>query len=144
MAAPGPSRCCDSDIPCVFAKALLSRNAECGLAERRAVGEQMLLECPDAQARGRCAELADLMHERARFALRLPPRTRPLMHMQALRLQCGGLQALRQQQGGESRDVHAMVAAALNQHMTLQDLPWAELVSALVAWQAPQRGRPRS
>ena len=143
MALQGPSRCCDSDIPCVFAKALLSRSAQCALAEQRAVGEQMLLECPDAQARGRCAELADLLHERARFALRLPSRTRPLMHMQALRLQCGGLDALRQQQGGVRRDVHQMVEAALDQHQRLQDLPWTELVSALAAWQPPRRGRSR-
>jgi hypothetical protein len=143
--APPPAlpTCCDSDRSCVFAKALLSRTAVCERAERRAVAERVLVECTSPVARTNCGTLAALMHERARFALRLPPAGRPLIHMQALRLQCGGLTALQQVLGSDSPDVHRMVGAAHERHGSLTDLPWGPLVAALAAWQPPRRGRGR-
>ena len=135
--------CCDSDRACVFAKALLARTAVCERAERRAVAERVLVECASPVARTNCGTLAALMHERARFALRLPPAGRPLIHMQALRLQCGGLVALQQVLGSSEADVHRMVGNAQERHGSLTELPWSALVAALVAWQPPKRGRAR-
>ena len=48
--------------------------------------ERDLLECTSPVARINCGTLAALLHERARFALRLPAPGRPLMHVQSLRL----------------------------------------------------------
>ncbi|MDP1533502.1 MAG: hypothetical protein Q8N44_14545 [Rubrivivax sp.] len=140
-----PTDCCEGHgvNACVFAKALLARALPCALAQRRDAGERVLVECPSPPARAQCARLYALMHERARFALRLPLPGRPLTHMQALRLQCGGLKALQQQLASEHADVHQMVGAATARHGDLADLPWAPLVAALAAWQAPRRGRPR-
>jgi len=86
--------CCGPAHGCVFAKAILARAADCSLARRRSVGERELLECPSPVAHTNCETLAALMHERARFALRLPRPEQPLMHAQAMRLQCGGLAGL--------------------------------------------------
>jgi len=141
---PPGSLCCDSDRACVFAKALLSHTATCELAQRHAVAERVLVECPSPVARTNCGTLAALMHERARFALRLPPAGRPLIHMQALRLQCGGLTALQQVLGSGERDVHRMVGCAHERHGSLTDLPWAALVVTLAEWQPPRRGRGRA
>ena len=138
-----PALCCDSDQACVFAKALLSHTAGCELAQRRGIAERVLVECPSPVARTNCGTLAALLHERARFALRLPPPGRPLIHMQALRLQCGGLTALQQVLEAPDRDVHRLVGAAHDRHGSLADLPWAPLVAALAAWQPPRRGRAR-
>ena len=135
--------CCDSAGACVFAKALLARSATCTLAQRVSLGERDLLECGSAVARINCGTLAALLHERARFALRLPPAGRPLMHVQALRLQCGGLAALRGVLQAEGADVHAMVRQAQQAHGSLADLPWQELVPALAAWQPRRRGPAR-
>lgn len=123
---------------CVFAKALLSRASSCELAARRTWGEQEVLECRSPVARINCATLAALLHERARFALRLPPPGRPLMHQQAMRLQCGGLAALRETLGAADRDVHRLVATAHERHASLTELPWDALVAALAAW-TPRR-----
>jgi hypothetical protein len=136
-------QCCDSDRSCVFAKAVLSHTAGCELSQRRAVAERVLVECPSPVARTNCGTLAALMHERARFALRLPLPGRPLIHMQALRLQCGGLAALQKVLGSDDRDVHRMVGTAHERHGSLTELPWAALVQALVEWQPPRRGRAR-
>lgn len=143
--APQPPRalCCDSERACVFAKALLARTVVCERAERRAVAERLLVECASPVARTNCGTLAALMRERARFAMRLPPAGRPLIHIQALRLQCGGLKALQQVLGSAEPDVHRMVGIAHERHGSLTELPWEALVAQLVAWQAPRRGRRR-
>lgn len=143
-AQPGDGACCEGGQGCVFAKALLARAANCGLAQRRCVGERELLECGSPVARINCQTLAALLHERSRFALRLPPPGRPLMHVHALRLQCGGLAALRQWLRPAGTDVHAMVRQAQHEHGSLTELPWDQLVPVLAAWEPPRRRRPPS
>ncbi len=142
-AGGGVDTCCESDRGCVFAKALLAQQAGCELAQRRAVAERVLVECPSPVARTNCGTLAALLQERARFALRLPPPGRPLIHMHALRLQCGGAAALQQVLQSADRDVHRMVGLAHERHGSLTELPWAAMVPALVAWQPRRRGRAR-
>jgi hypothetical protein len=145
MEAPTPG-CCGPAERCVFGKAMLARSASCERAEREAQGEQLAVVCTSPVARTNCGTLAALLHERSRFALRLPAAGRPLMHAQALRLQCGGLAALRQVLGeaGEGElDAHRAVVSAQQRFGSLTDLPWAALVSALVEWQPPRRHRGR-
>lgn len=134
------SSCCDSAAACVFTRALLAHAAECELVERRSAGERDLLECPSPVARTNCATLAALLHERARFALRLPRPGAPLMHAQALRLHCGGLRGLQRSVGAERADVHRMVGAAHERHGSLTALPWESIVEAIVQWE-PRRRR---
>lgn len=138
---PGAS-CCDSAIGCVFAKALLARAAVCELAHRRALAEREMIECPSPVARTNCGTLAALLHERARFALRLPAPGQPLIHAQALRLQCGGLQALREvlSVAEPAPDVHRMVGVVHERQGSLTLLPWGAIVQHIVQWQ-PHRAR---
>jgi len=138
---PPVSPCCDIAQACVFSKALLARAARCELSQRTCAGDNEGLACTSPVARINCGTLAALLHERARFALRLPPPGRPLMHVQALRLQCGGLAALQQVLSAPDADVHRLVAGAHERHGTLAELPWEPLVSALVQWQPRQRRR---
>lgn len=126
---------------CVFAKALLASAAGCALARRRSVGEREAVECASPVAHMNCETLAALMRERARFALRLPGAQAPLMHAQALRLQCGGLAGLAQVLQTDPRDVHVLVGLAQARHGALAELPWDGVVAALRAW-APRRRRP--
>jgi hypothetical protein len=127
----------------VFGKALLAQAARCEHAAREAWGEQLTVECSSPVAHMNCTTLVALLHERARFALRLPPPGRPVMHAQALRLQCGGLAALRQLLGDDEPDAHRLLARAQQRHGSLTELPWADLVSALAAWQPARRQRGR-
>ena len=131
--------CCGGGHGCVFAKALLARSASCELAARHSVGERELLDCRSPVAHMNCQTLAALLHERSRFALRLPAAGRPLMHVHALKLQCGGLAALRGALGSETQDVHALVGEAQAAHGSLAELPWQQLVLAIVAWQPRRR-----
>lgn len=142
-AGPTASSCCDSATACVFSKALLARTAVCEKSIRRALAEREVIECNAPVARINCTTLAALLHERSRFSLRLPAPGKPLIHMHALRLQCGGLAALQQVLSSEHADVHRMVNQSHEQYGSLTDLPWAALVATLMAWQAPRRGRSR-
>jgi hypothetical protein len=123
----------------VFAKALLAQAAQCSQSGRRPIAEQLVVECRAPLARVRCEALAAMLRERARFVLRLPAGARPLLHQQALRLQCGGLTALRELAGEGPDDVSSLVTHALERHGDLAGLPWAALVERLASWQPPRR-----
>jgi hypothetical protein len=136
---PTPS-CCDSSVACVFAKALFARAAQCELSRRRAIAERELIECSSPTARMNCQTLVQLMHERARFVLKLRNGT-PVMHAQAMRLQCGGLQGLERALDAPKADVHHLIGLAHERHGTLSELPWDTIVQALAQWRprAPRR-----
>jgi hypothetical protein len=138
-----------AELPCIFARAVLARAAGCGLVRRGSVGERETVGCRAPQAHARCAALAALMRERARFALRLPAPDQPLRHAQAMRIECGGLQGLARTlgaapaDGGDAplADVNALVDVAQQRHGSLADLAWDGIVGAMRAW-APRRRRP--
>lgn len=130
--------CDGTEGGCVFSRALLARAASCECVQRRTLGERDVLECTQPVARTNCALLRDLLRERARFALKLPPAGTPLMHAQVLRLQCGGLAGLQRVLDQPHRDVHRLVADAQARHGSLVELPWANVVAAMRDW-APRR-----
>lgn len=128
---------------CVFAKALLAGEAGCSQAQRQDIGERASMACGSPVALANCTTLHRLLHERARFALRLPPQGRPATHLQMLRLQCGGVTALRQHLDAVGPDVHACVAQAQARYGSLTELPWEPIVRTLAAWQPRRRSVPR-
>ena len=135
-----PPGCCSSAAACVFARPLLAHTATCSKSQRRSLGERDVIECESPVARPNCTTLAALLHERARFALRLPAPGHPMVHAQALRLHCGGLEGLREVLQAGPADVHGMVLAAQARHGSLTDLPWEAIVQSLVAWAPRRRG----
>ena len=140
--SPGDTEgCCARGADaCVFDKALLVRAASCAQVQRRALAEREWLACASPTGRLNCGTLHALLRERSTFALRLP--RGPIVHAQALRLQCGGLQALRQVVDAPDDDVHALVGLAQRRYGSLLDLPWTEVVPGVVAWQPRRRHRP--
>jgi hypothetical protein len=143
--APGRTSCCGSggsSAACVFSRALLARSAVCERAARRSVGERDLIECTTPVAHINCSTLAALLHERSRFALRLPGPGHPIVHAQALRLQCGGLAGLQQALGAEQADVHRMVGLAQQRHGSLTELPWEAVVRVIKQWPARRPRQP--
>ncbi|MCI1193040.1 hypothetical protein MOJ79_14445 [Calidifontimicrobium sp. SYSU G02091] len=145
-----PGDCCAGPTACVFTKAVLAREAGCGLARRQAVGERDLVTCASPVAHTNCATLVALLRERATFALRLPPHGAPLVHAKALQLQCGGVRALQRALGDAPSpdapttppDVHRLVGLAHARWGSLMDAPWGEIVPALATWQPRRRHRP--
>ncbi len=125
-------------LPCVFHAALLARQAECELAQRRSLAERETLACPSAPAHLNCETLERLFLERATFPLRLRPGA-PLTHATVMRLHCGGIAGLQQTLGAGRADVHRLIARAQETHGSLTELPWPEIVQRIVAWQSRRR-----
>jgi len=144
----GASRCAGScsghEAACVFRRPLLARTAVCELAARHPLGEREVVVCRSAVARTNCSTLAALLHERARFALKLPRPGRPLLHAQAMRLHCGGIVGLQRALGAAVADVHELVATAHERHGSLAGLPWDQIVGTLAAWLPRRRSGPRA
>ena len=106
--------CCASATACVFAKALLAGSAACALATRRSVAEHTLVECSSPVARTNCGTLAALLHERARFALRLPPTLLVLLcHKRSL--------AFARRQHGQRGNVLSKAAAIRSRKLVMDD-----------------------
>lgn len=132
----------DASLPCVFAKAVLARQAACPLATMSLVGEAERPRCASPVARTNCDTLLALLRERARFALRLPPPETPLPHAAQLRLQCGGLRGLAAVLGeaqDATPDIHALVGRLRGAFDGLAGIPFAPVVATMVRWE----GRPR-
>ena len=129
--------------PCIFAKALLARALECELSRRVALAEREAVGCASAVARTHCATLANLIRERARFALALPAPDKPISHAQQMKLECGGLSGLARELGRADPDVHRLVQAAQLRWGSLVDIPWAGIVRSVARWQGRRRHTPR-
>jgi len=137
----GGTGCCGREADaCAFDKALLAHSACCALARRRSVAEGEQLACNSPVALANCTTLVALLRERSTFALRLP--RGPLMHAQALKLQCGGVQGIRNALQTADDDVHRLVGQAEQRWGSLTDLPWDAVVRDVVAWPPRRRAGP--
>jgi hypothetical protein len=128
-------------LPCVFERALLARHAVCSLAESHALAERETIACTAPLARAECGRLAGLLRGKSAFALKLPSTQRILPHAQMMRIQCGGLDGLRQVLDPEAPavDVHRLVCLARERHGELDQLPFSDIVKGVAAWQGRRR-----
>lgn len=118
-------------LPCIFSVALNQRCAVCSLALHDA--EQLL--CTQPLARANCASLHGALRDKARFALGM--RSEPLAQASAgdeLRLQCGGLQGLREQIDPDALSVDVQRLLELLQDGSLEALPWERLLRTIGQW----------
>ena len=138
------SRQSANPAPCVFEKAILAGHAQCSLSRRLSLAEREVVACTQEVARLNCTLLAQLFHERATFALRLPRPGVPLVHAKAMQLQCGGLSGLQAALAAPTKDVHELVQRAQTVHASLLDLPWQLIVNSISAWQLRRRAPPKT
>jgi hypothetical protein len=128
-------------LPCVFDKALLSGCALCELSASHAIAERQIIACTSPVARVDCGQLAALLREKSAFALRLTSTQRILPHAMIMRIQCGGLQGLRQAIDPEATtpDVRRLVLKGRERFGELTALPFSEIVQGVAAFQLRKR-----
>ena len=122
-----------NQLPCVFAVALKQRCAVCSLALHDT--EQLL--CTQPLARANCASLHGVLRDKARFALGM--RSEPLSRANTgdeMRLQCGGLQGLREQIDPEALSVDVQRLLERIQDGSLDTLAWEPLLRTIGLWSA--------
>ncbi len=129
-------------LPCVFERALLARQSVCEYAVRHQIAERETVACAQPAARASCGELNGLLREKSAFALRLVDAQRILPHAQVMKIQCGGLNGLRDLLDPDALapSVHRLVRLAQERHGSLGELPFNEIVKGVAAWKG-RRGR---
>lgn len=132
-------------LPCVFERALLARHAVCEYAVRHQIGERETIACAQPPARVLCGELNGLLREKSAFALRLTNTVRILPHAMLMKIQCGGLNGLRDLLDADAvaPNVQHLVRLAQERHGELADLPFTEIVKGVAAWKGRRRHAPR-
>jgi len=135
---------------CAFEKAMLAGACACPLAQRRNIAEREAVVCASPLAREQCAALRALLRQKSAFALKLTQTEGPLPHAKQMKMECGGLQGLRQaveEEAGQSppavADVHQLVQACAEKFGGLERLPYSAIVQSVVAYRIRRR-RPES
>lgn len=127
-------------LPCVFRKALQARQAVCECAARDGAGARGTLVCTQPLARASCGELQALLRDKSAFALGMVDSRRPVAPTKLMKIQCGGLNGLRDllDPGALAPSVHRLVRLATESYGELAALPFTEIVKGVAAW-APGR-----
>jgi len=128
-------------LPCVFERALLMQSAACELSRRRSVGEGEAVVCGSPLARSACGTLYGLLREKSAFALGVRETGRILPHAAVMKLQCGGLDGLRDALMPECHapDVHRLIRLAVERYGSLEALPFSEVVKGVAAFRLRRR-----
>lgn len=129
-------------LPCPFEKAILSRCADCGQAQRFAIAEREAVACRAPGAHAQCLDLHGRLHRNAAFVLHRSGPLEPLAHAQEMKVQCGGLlgvQRLLVPEAATAADVGALHDGLRARFGSLDALPYAEVVRAISAFQGRRR-----
>lgn len=130
-----------NDAPCVFAKAILRRCCQCSRSQKLFIAEREAVACKSPGARQRCAEVLEVLHDKATFALRLPHPESVLPHGKELKVQCGGMLGLQQallpaaQEVEVVADINGLLENALKDYGTVEALPYGEVVKGITGFQ---------
>jgi len=132
-------------LPCVFERGILVRCIQCELAQRLYIAEREAIACRSSDAHVDCETLIGLLRKNARFVLRQARVDQPLAHAKEVRVQCGGIEGLKQllkdDQHSEltSDNIHALVREARDRFDTLQRIPLQEVVKCIANHQSRRR-----
>lgn len=127
--------------PCAFEKGVLARCIACSQAEKHLLAERETVNCGDAAAQVRCAELRALLRGHSAFALKISRMGPPLPHAKELKIQCGGLKGLQKSISGDDTvtDAFNLVSQAVQQYGALESLPYSEIVQGVVHFEGRRR-----
>lgn len=128
-------------LPCIFEKALLARHAVCELATSHQIAERETVACSQAVAHADCARLAELLRAKSAFALGVTDTRRILPHAMLMKIQCGGLDGMKQvfDPAALAPNVRRLLRLALDRCDDLGALPYSEIVKGIAAWKPRRR-----
>lgn len=138
-----------NDRRCVFEKAILSRRCNCTCSSRFFLADREGISCRSAAAHGRCSRLLSLLHDSARFALKLKSIDGELPHTKEIKVQTGGLLGLQKQvhpqlaDQNDVGDIAGLIARGVHLFGALEKFPFQDIVKSIVSFQT-RRKRSRS
>lgn len=128
-------------LPCVFERALLARHAVCDLAVSHQIAERESIACTELAAHAACAQMLEVLREKSGFALGLTATRRILPHAMVMKIQCGGLDGLKEMfdSAAAAPDVARLVRLAAERYGEPGELPFSGIVQGVAAWKARRR-----
>ncbi|MEO8102986.1 MAG: hypothetical protein ABI790_10685 [Betaproteobacteria bacterium] len=111
------------------------------------IGERGAVGCKDAARQQTCLVSRALLQQNAAFALKLTHSSKPLPHAKETKIQCGGLNGLQRvlsdnaddADAAEVSDVSVLVRRALDRYVTLDKLPYSEIMQSVAAFEIRRR-----
>lgn len=150
---------------CIFEKATLTRRYSCSKVILRYIGEREAAGCTDPKACELCQQLICAIREKCNFALHTTGTgSRPLAHAKEIKVQCGGLSGLERlvnanQKDGQSllqmpdeketsslpnvQDISQTIKMTLQQYLSVEQLPWPQIVQAVTQFSGRKKKRSR-
>ena len=130
-----------NNAPCVFAKAILRRCCTCSRSEKLYIGEREAVACKSPGARQLCAEVLEVLHNKATFALHLPHAEAVLPHGKELKVQCGGMLGLQAslhpelEEAERVEDIYTLLTEAIKVHQNTESLPYGQVMRGITRYQ---------
>lgn len=136
---------------CIFEKAITNRRCDCALKRRFTLASREGIACQSEQALIRCTSVLNAMRSNARFSLKVITINGPMPHNKELQVQAGGTLALQNLFSSNKVDpesqnvktvsnIHQTMDNALSQYVTIEKLPYGEIVKSIVKYVArPKR-----
>lgn len=134
-----------TEVRCVFEKALTNNHARCSQSSHFWLADREGYACKCDECSQTCRELLKKLREKSSFVLKLREVDGPLPHNMDIRVQVGGLRGLARlqpgMQDGEAmvEDVHGIVQAAQDAYGSIGDLPFSEIMQAVVQFEGRRR-----
>ncbi len=129
-------------LSCPFEKAILSRCAECGQAQKLNIAEREAVACETPLARENCLTLHGLLHQNALFVLKHPHPGEPLPHAKEIKVQCGGLLGVQRvfcQEASVVENIHALVGEVQRRFGSMQNVPFQSVIKEIAAYEGRRR-----
>ncbi len=145
---------------CVYKKITLFNYGNCEHGEKKYLAERETMACQSKKARLDCLQLLNKMRDNARFALKITKSDAPLPHSKEMRVQVAGIYGLQQHldnnntadteqikdnviynnlSGPPIKNVHGVVKDAVLKYGKIKDIPYNELVKAIMRFSLPRR-----
>jgi len=129
-----------SQRPCPYQKAILSGLCRCRKCQRLNIAEREMVDCISPIAHGCCVKVLEQLSQKARFAIKQV--RSPLSHIQAMKVQCGGLIGLQSLLiSGNTceiksiKNIDALVTQALEVFGNMENFPYQEIVRFISHYQ---------
>jgi len=137
-----------NQLRCVFEKAILSRRCDCALSNRFYLADREGISCNSAKAQSICQALLQQFRKNAMFALKVTHIDASLPHAKEIKVQNGGVLGLQHALYPEMAkneyvaDIQAVVTDALGRYGGMEELPYSEIIKAIVAFEGRRRRPP--
>lgn len=129
-------------IRCVYEKAINSRICNCSKSTRFNLADREGVSCNSASAQRLCAELLNILREKARFTLQQGQTEAKLPHNAEMKIQNGGIKGIAKLIDDEKinqDDIALVISSALIQFESITALPFSEIMRDISAHQSRKR-----